>query len=75
MVLKFLGWSPAENSYVSQAGEVLFSLCWQSPKDGVSKKKILVVVQPYNKLAYNENNSKKSYCLVCHAGIKERIPH
>ena len=51
MALKFPGWHPAGIA-VSRAGEVLFSLCWQSPRDGVSKK-ILVVTQLYNTLAYS----------------------
>ena len=37
----------AGNSHVSWAGEVLYSLGWQSPRDGVSIN-ILVVVQPKN---------------------------
>ena len=37
----------AGNNHVSWAGEVLFSLGWQSPRDGVSIK-ILLVVQPKN---------------------------
>ena len=55
VVLKFLGWHPAGNSYVSRAAEPLFSLGFQWPRDGVSKI-ILVAVQPYNTLAYNEND-------------------
>ena len=45
-------------------------------KDGVLKN-MLVVVQPYNTLAYNENDSKnkKLYCLVCRAGIKGCVPY
>ena len=38
---------PVGNSYVSWAGEILFSLGWQSSNDGVSIK-ILVVVKPEN---------------------------
>ena len=45
----------AGNSYVSWASEAIFSLGWQSPRDGFSKK-ILVVVQRYNTLAYDEND-------------------
>ena len=58
MTLKFTSGHLSGNSYVSWAGEVLFSLFGQSPRDGVSKK-MLVVVQPYNTLAFNENDSKK----------------
>ena len=47
------GWRPAENSHDSWAGEVLFSLGWQSPRDGVSIK-ILVVVQPKNQESSDE---------------------
>ena len=47
MALKYLGWHPARNGHVSWAGEALFSLGWQSPRDGVLIK-ILVVVQPKN---------------------------
>ena len=42
---EILSWCPAGNSHVSWAGEVLFSLRWQSPRDGVLIK-VLVVVQP-----------------------------
>ena len=38
MALKFPGWHLVGNSYVSQAGETLMSLGWQSPRDGVWKK-------------------------------------
>ena len=44
---KYSGWDPSENSHVSWEGEVLFILCWQSPRDSVSIK-LLVVVQPRN---------------------------
>ena len=47
MALKYPGWRPLGNSHVSWAGEAIFSLGWQSPRDGVSIK-ILVVVQPKN---------------------------
>ena len=57
MALKFGNWSPAGNSYASRAIEALFSIGWQSPRDRVSKK-ILVVVQSYHTLAENENDSK-----------------
>ena len=45
--LEIRGWLPAGNSHVLWVGEALFSLGWQSPRDGVSIK-ILVVVQPKN---------------------------
>ena len=47
VALKYLGCYPAGNSHVSWADEALFSLGWQSPRDGVSIK-MLVVVQPEN---------------------------
>ena len=45
--LKIPGWCLAGNSHPSWAGEALFSLGWQSPRDGVLIK-ILVVAQPKN---------------------------
>ena len=47
IALKYLGWRLAGNSHVPRGGEVLFSLGWQSPRDGASIK-ILVIVQPKN---------------------------
>ena len=47
MALKYPGWHSAGNSHVSWAGEPLFSLGWQSPRDHLSIK-MLVVVQLKN---------------------------
>ena len=47
MTLKYLGWHSAGNRHVSWAGEALFGLGWQSPRDHVSIK-MLVLVQPKN---------------------------
>ena len=47
IALKYLGRHLAGNSHGPRAGEALFSLGWQSPRDGVSIK-ILVIVQPKN---------------------------
>ena len=36
MTLKYAGWRLEGNSHFLWVGEVLFSLAWQSPRDGVS---------------------------------------
>ena len=40
-----MDWYPAGNNHVPWTGEALFSFDWQSHRDGVSIK-LLVVVQP-----------------------------
>ena len=55
---EILSWCPVGNRHVSWAGEVLFSLGWQSPRDCVLIK-ILVVVQPYNTLSVQLKRLKK----------------
>ena len=48
--LEISGRRPTRNSHVSWAGEVLFSLGWQSPRYSISIK-ALMVVQPKNTLS------------------------